>query len=127
MNNETIYPPSVEEKLQMIVEFGKQLEYETPLHDNCVREVFGELFLQAWLSGDENLEISTEEVMDLFDKAAAMSMLDDYLSDGYIDTIEVDGEEMIYVTQKGREFYDDFSKSNNQNSTHNGNSSSGEN
>lgn len=104
--NDTIYPPSVEEKLKHIVESSKEIRFEDDikLNENCVREAFGKVLFDNWLAGNEEFEMSIDEILNLYTKAAALTVVHNLLNEGYIDSIEdEDGREMVFVTQKGKD------------------------
>lgn len=109
MNNQkTVYPPSVEEKLQYIVETSKELYLGVELREECVRDEFGPMLMKNWISGDDDNDkvLDADEVYDLFRRAAANSLINNMIDKGLIDSIDGDGTEMIFVTQKGKEAFD---------------------
>jgi len=106
MNNQkTVYPPSVEEKLQCIVESAKELYLGVELREECIRDEFGTFLMKQWLSGDD-VELDAEEVYAMFKKAAANSLINSMIDKGLIDSIEGDGTEMIFITEKGKQAFD---------------------
>ena len=106
MNNQkTVYPPSVEEKLQHIVESAKELYLGVELHEECIRDEFGTFLMKQWLSGDE-VDLDAEEVYVMFKKAAANSLINSMIDKGLIDSIEGDDTEMIFITEKGKQAFD---------------------
>lgn len=106
MNNQkTVYPPSVEEKLQYIVHTSKELYLGVELREECIREEFGTLLMKSWISG-EDLELDMDLVYGLFKRAAANSLIENLIDRGLVDAIEGDGTEMLFVTQKGKEVFD---------------------
>ncbi len=108
MNDKTIYPDAVEEKLQYIVESSKDLEFDEPLHEECVREVFGSLLMDQWLNNTEP-DLDEHAVLTLFKKAAAMSVLKDLIDEGFLDTLETDEDDLVFITEKGKQYFDSIS------------------
>lgn len=109
MNKNTIYPDAVEERLNYIVEASKDLDFfDAPLHDECIREVFGEVLMDQWLNNTE-LNMDVEDVLDLYNKAAALSTINSLIDEGLIDTLETDSEDLIFVTEKGKQYFDSSS------------------
>ena len=100
----TNYPQSVEEKLDFITEAVMSLELEYPLFENCIRETFGQVLFDQWLSGNDDEPAFTEESFhDLLKLAVARSMVQNLESEGLIEIIEADDVDMVFVTEKGRE------------------------
>lgn len=100
----TNYPQSVEEKLDFITEAVMSLELEYPLYENYVRETFGQVLFEQWLSGNEDEQPFTEEgFQDLLKLAVAKSMVQSLQDDGLIDIIETDDSDVVFVTEKGKE------------------------
>lgn len=101
------YPPSVEAKLELIIEASKQLDFEdAPLYDYAIREVFGEVLLEQWFSGDEDdLCLSANDVFNLFKKAVAVGVVDGLMDKGVIDMIESDEGDIVFLTEKGKQQY----------------------
>lgn len=104
--NETIYPQSVEERLQIIVEHAQMLKEDFHMHDSCIREAFGPVLMEQWLSGDdESSNLDAEGVFALFQRACAMTILKDLMDEGLVDVIDSDEGDIVFLTEKGKKFY----------------------
>lgn len=105
MTEKTIYPPSVEDKLEYIVEASKLMNMGIELREENVREIFGTFLMKNWLSGDD-YELEPEEVWALFKKVAAASMIDGLIERGLVDSLEGDGTELLFLTERGKELFE---------------------
>jgi hypothetical protein len=101
----TNYPQELENTLDFIVESTRELATpEFPMHEHNVRQVFGEVLFQQWLSGEtDQMPFNEENFSDLLKRAVAMSILDDMIEAGLVDTIENgEGGEVVFVTPLGK-------------------------
>ena len=99
----TSYPPTVEEKLELVNDILTNIDYQYPVYEHCVREVFGPIFLQQWLDGKE-IGFEEEEFERLLKLTIARSLVEEMKEEGLIDTIEdpQKGDDVVFLTQKGK-------------------------
>lgn len=102
----TNYPQAIEEKLEIISEILTSTDYRYPIHEQCIREVFGPVFMQQWFDGT-NVGFE-EEDYEQFDQllklAIARSLIEEMRDEGLLDTIEdpQKGDDIVFLTQKGK-------------------------
>lgn len=99
----TNYPPTVEEKLSSVSEVMQNIDYEYPIYDRCIREVFGPIFLQQWFDGKE-IELDLNQFEDLIKLTIAKSIVEEMREEGLLDMIEdpEKGDDVVFLTQKGK-------------------------
>ena len=74
------------------------------MHEHNVREVFGAVLFEQWLTGETDVMPFDEEgFTNLLKKAVAMSILDDMIEAGLVDSIDNgEGDEVVFVTPFGK-------------------------
>jgi hypothetical protein len=99
----TNYPPTVEEKLELVNDILTNIDYKYPVYEHCVREVFGPIFLQQWLDGKE-VGFELEEFERLLKLTIARSLVEEMREEGLIDTIEDPdrNDDVVFLTEKGK-------------------------
>lgn len=103
-----IYPESIENELDLIIQHSPQLIEEFNIKPECMRNVFGEYLFDMWVNGIERDESGAPFDEDKWDElvrlSIAHSLYQDMLEDGIIDAIDDgDGNEYVFVTQKGKD------------------------
>ena len=107
MIKETIYPQAVEHKLELIVEAAKDLDFGVPLRRDAIREVFGEVLLSNWLDSSE-LELTMDSVTKLMKRVAATSIVENMIDEGYLDILESNEGDILFMTEKGKQKHEEF-------------------
>ena len=109
MTQQTIYPPAVETKLQLIWSTSKNLDWglDIQLREDAMRSVFGPFLLEMWLANnDDEMEVSMNTLDHLIKRSAAVSLLNSLIDKGYVDTLESEEGDVVFLTSKGREALD---------------------
>lgn len=70
-------------------------------------EEFGRVFFQKWLSGDE-FRMTEDEASDIFKRAVAVGTVNELVEEGYLDTIDADDQELVFLTEKGKKAAKEF-------------------
>ena len=101
----TNYPQAVEDTLDLVVEAVLEtIEDQYPIKEEFVREVFGEVLFQHWLTGSDEPPMDEEGFERLMKIAVAKSIFQELQDRGFIDSIEGDDDiEYVFVTAKGKE------------------------
>jgi hypothetical protein len=99
----TNYPPTVEEKLELVSDVLTNIDYQYPMYEQCIRDVFGPLLLQQWLDGTE-LGFEVDEFEKLLKLTIARSLVEEMREEGLLDTIHdpQKGDDIVFLTQKGK-------------------------
>lgn len=102
----TNYPQAIEENLEILSEILTSTDYEYPIHEQCIREVFGPVFMQQWLDGAHIgfVEDDYEQFNQLLKLTIARSLIEEMRDEGLVDTIEdpQKGDDVVFLTQKGK-------------------------
>lgn len=109
MSNETTYPQEVEFHLEEMVNAIQLLDLgqETPTH--CIREVVGPILFDQWMQGEISGFVDGNEMLKVLQRVVVTSVLDKLQEQGLIDSIDnEDGEEMVFLTQRGKEIATDM-------------------
>lgn len=109
MTQQTIYPPAVETKLQLIWSTSKNLDWglDIQLREDAMRSVFGPFLLEMWLANNaDEMEVSMNTLDNLIKRSAAVSLLNSLIDKGYVDTLESEEGDVVFLTSKGREALD---------------------
>lgn len=109
MTQQTIYPPAVETKLQLIWSTSKDLDWGLgiQLREDAMRSVFGPFLLEMWLANNaDEMEITMNTLDNLIKRSAAVSLLSSLIDKGYVDTLESEEGDVVFLTSKGREALD---------------------
>jgi hypothetical protein len=100
-----VYPESVEQQLDVMMSHVDLLELvqSGEIRKEFIREEFGEMLFQKWLDGTEDVEISTEQFIDMLKMASAKTVLQSLKDKKLIDTVDDgEGNDYVFLTNKGK-------------------------
>lgn len=85
-----------------IIESGIITDEWPMVTKQILQEEFGKVFFQKWLDGDDYVmtEVEAENVLKL---AVAVGIVNELLEEGYLDTVEADNQEIMFITEKGKQ------------------------
>ena len=85
-----------------IIESGIITDEWPMVTKQILQEEFGKIMFQKWLNGDDYVmtESEAESVLKL---AIAIGTVNELIEEGYLDTIEADNQELVFVTEKGKQ------------------------
>ena len=110
-----MYPQAVEQALDTIVEGLENIGFFKleQVEHRYVREEFGKVLFEQWL-GDGEFGITMEQAENLLHRAVVSQSIEDLAKRGLIGMIENEnGEEVVYLTEKGKSVKFEPSTSNN--------------
>lgn len=96
------YPQEVEEQLYAVINAAK---LHTKVSEESIHDVFGDFLFKKWLNGDEGDEDLEEVSSQLLKQAMALDTVNNLLNKGYMDSIECDGKEVVFLTAKGKKHF----------------------
>lgn len=105
-NQQRVYPESVEQQLDVMMSHVDLLDIvqSGEVRKEYIREEFGNMLFQKWLDGVEDVEISTEQFIDMLKMASAKSVLQSLKEKNLIDSIDDgEGNDYVFLTKKGKE------------------------
>lgn len=99
----TNYPQSIKEQLKDIVDILNQegLLDEYGINEDTVNEVFGKELFELWLKGVEPI-MEDNEFDDLLNRCIITECIKQMEKEGLVGSIDIDGEEKIFLTEKGK-------------------------
>ena len=101
-----VYPDSVEQQLEVMMSHVDELDMvkDGEVRKEFIREEFGEMLFQKWLDGVEDVEISTEQFIDMLKMASAKTVLQSLKDKKLIDSVDDgEGNDYVFLTSKGKE------------------------
>ena len=103
------YPPTVEQKLEILCRVVGNIPNHSPIYEQCTREVFGPILLQQWVDGID-VQFEVEDFSKLVDLVITNSVVQQMKEDSLIDSIEHpdNGYEMVFLTDKGKQVANKF-------------------
>lgn len=106
----TNYPEAVENTLNHIVQSVQETNNNKyPMHEVFIREVFGEVLFEHWLTGSDEAPMEEEQFEKLMKLVVAKSMVQELQDNGLIDCVDDgDGNEFVFITEKGKQEHYDF-------------------
>lgn len=105
-NQQRVYPECVEQQLDAMMSHIDLLDLvrDGEIRKEFVREEFGEMLFQKWLDGVEDVEISTEQFIDMLRMASAKSLLQNLKDKKLIDSVDDgEGNDYVFLTKRGKE------------------------
>lgn len=105
-NQQRVYPECVEQQLDVMMSHIDLLDLvrDGEIRKEFVREEFGEMLFQKWLDGVEDVEISTEQFIDMLRMASAKSLLQNLKDKKLIDSVDDgEGNDYVFLTKRGKE------------------------
>jgi hypothetical protein len=105
-NQQRVYPESIEQQLDVMMSHIDLLDLvrDGEVRKEFVREEFGEMLFQKWLDGVEDVEISTEQFIDMLRMASAKSLLQNLKDKNLIDSVDDgEGNDYVFLTKLGKE------------------------
>lgn len=107
MNKQSrVYPESVEQQLDVMMNHVDLLDLvqSGDIRKEFIREEFGQMLFEKWLDGIEDVEISTEQFIDMLKMASAKTVLQSLKEKNLIDSIDDgEGNDYVFLTSRGKE------------------------
>lgn len=110
-----MYPQAVEQALDTIIESLEDTGFfeQEQVEHRFVREEFGKVLFEQWL-GEGEFAITMEQAENLLNRAMVSQSIENLAKRGLIGMIENEnGEEVVYLTEKGKNVQFEPSTSNN--------------
>ena len=102
MKKGTIYPDAIKTRATEIINALREEGYLEGIDEQRLHVDFCEYFVPKFIAG-EILSIEVNEVEYILNTCDTNQMIDDLIAKGFVDSIENEkGEEVIFITQKGR-------------------------